>query len=79
MFDMLKVSTEPVTRHIFVAAQAMSVARKPDGQPDVVTTDHVKPSHCVRNVLAVALMLLVSRPSTTDIQKVVETHETSLS
>jgi hypothetical protein len=62
---------------MFVAAQAMSVARKSDGQPEVETTDHEKPSHCVRNVLAVALMLPVSRPSTTDMQNVVETHETS--
>jgi hypothetical protein len=72
-----KESTDPVIRHVFVAPHAMSVARKPEGQPEVETTDHEEPSHCERNGTAAALILLVSRPSITDIQNEVETQDTS--
>lgn len=75
--DWSKKLTPPVTRHKVVEAQAMSFARNPLGQPDVVTNDHAPPSHFVKKVCAGSLKLLVCRPSITDIQNVAETHETS--
>ncbi len=66
-----------MTRHKVVVAQAMSFARNSLGQPDVVTNDHVPPSHFVKKVCAGSLKLLVCRPSITDIQNVAETQETS--
>ena len=73
----LKVSTDPVTKQELVDPQAMSFAPKLVGQPEVDTTDHEEPSHFVRKVSFDALMPLVCRPSTTDIQNEVETQETS--
>lgn len=72
-----KVSTDPVTKQELVDPQAMSFAPKLVGQPEVDTTDHEEPSHFVRKVSFDALMPLVCRPSTTDIQNEVETQETS--
>ena len=77
MVDWLKVSTVPVTKHELVDPQAMSFAPKLVGQPEVDTTDHEEPSHFVRKVSFDALMPLVCRPSTTDMQNEVETQETS--
>lgn len=76
-FGPLKVSTVPVTKHALVDPQAMSFAPKLVGQPEVDTTDHEEPSHFVRKVSFDALMPLVCRPTTTDIQNEVETQETS--
>ena len=76
-FVPLKVSTDPVTKQELVDPQAMSFAPKLVGQPEVDTTDHEEPSHFVRKVSFDALMPLVCRPSTTDIQNEVETQETS--
>ena len=76
-FMPLKVSTDPVTKQELVDPQAMSFAPKLVGQPEVDTTDHEEPSHFVRKVSFDALMPLVCRPSTTDIQNEVETQETS--
>ena len=77
LVDWLKVSTDPVTKQELVDPQAMSFAPKLVGQPEVDTTDHEEPSHFVRKVSFDALMPLVCRPSTTDIQNEVETQETS--
>jgi hypothetical protein len=77
LVDESKELTPPVTRHEVVVPQAMSVDRKPVGQPDVETNDQEPPSHFVRKVTTGSIMLLVCWPYPTDIQNEVDTHETS--